>query len=107
MAMVDDALDGGGDEEDTGRQHDDGFDEGGEGLDLAVTIVVALVGGAVGDFDGEEGDGGGDEVDAGVGGLAQQAEGAGDEAGGELERGHERGGDDGEDGGGALGGVGD
>ena len=48
---------------------------------FAVAVVVVFVGGAVCDLDGEEGDGGGDEVDAGVGGLRQHAEGAGEEAG--------------------------
>ena len=85
-----------------GAEHDDGFDEGGEGFDLAVAVVVALVGGAVGDADGEEGDGGGDEVDAGVGGFGEHAEGAGEDSGEELEERDGEGGEDGGERGGAV-----
>ena len=70
-----------------------------------MAVVVVVVGGAVGDLDGEEGDGGGDEVDAGVGGLGEHAERAGEDAGEELEEGDAEGGEDGEERGGALGAV--
>ena len=68
-----------------------------------MAVVVLVVGGAVGDADGEEGDGGGDEVDAGVGGLGEHAERAGEDAGEELEEGDAEGGEDGGERGGALG----
>ena len=58
------------DDPDAGGEHDAGLDEGGERLDLAVTVVVIFVGGPVGDLDGEERDGGGDEVDCGMRGFA-------------------------------------
>ena len=67
VIVEDDAVDGLVDDPDGGGEHEAGFDEGGEGLNLAVAVVVVVVGGAVCDLDGEEGDGGGDEVDAGVG----------------------------------------
>ena len=65
-----------------------------------------VVGGPVGDADGEEGDGGGDEVDAGVRGLGEHAERAGKDAGEELEQGDGEGGEDGGERGGVLFGVG-
>ena len=99
----DDAADGLGEDPDTGGEHKDSFDSGGEAFDLAVAIGVVGIGGAVGDVDGEEGDACGDEVDAGVGGLGEHAEGAGEEAGEELEEGYTEGGEDGEEGGGTLG----
>ena len=105
VVVEDDAAERFADDPDAGGEHDAGFDECGEGFDLAVAVVVVLVGGTVGDLDGEEGDGGGDEVDGGVGGFAQHAERAGDDAGDEFEQGDEGGGEDGEDGGRALGGV--
>ena len=76
---------------------------GGEAFELAVAVVVLLVGGAVGDADGEEGDGGGDEVDAGVGGFGEHAERAGEDAGDELEQRDGRGGEHRGERGGALG----
>jgi hypothetical protein len=66
VVVEEDAVNRLGDQPDAGGKHDAGLDEGGEGLDLAMAVVVVLVGGAVGDLDGEEGDDGGDEVDAGV-----------------------------------------
>ena len=68
---------------------------------MAVGVVV--VGGTVGDLDGEEGDAGGDEVDAGVSGFGEHAERAGEEAGEELEERDTEGGEDGEERGGTLG----
>ena len=62
------------DDPDGRSQHEAGFDEGGEGFDFAMAVGVIVVGGAVGGADGEEGDGGGDEVDGGVRGLGQHAE---------------------------------
>ena len=84
-------LDGFGDDPDAGGEHEDGLDEGGEGFDFAVAVGVVVVGGAVGDLDGEESDGGGDEIDGGVGGLGEHAERAGEEAGEELEERDDRG----------------
>ena len=63
---------------------------------FAVAVAVVVVGGAVGGLDGEEGDGGGDEIDGGVGGLGQHAERAGEEPGDELEQGDDGGGAHGE-----------
>jgi len=68
------AADGLGENPDAGAEHENGFDAGGEALDLAMAIGVDGVGGAVGDLDGEECDGGGDEVDAGVRGLREHSE---------------------------------
>ena len=69
VVVEEEAVDGLVDDPDGGGKHEAGFDEGGERLDFAVAVVVVVVGGAVGDLDGEEGDGRGDEVDAGVGSL--------------------------------------
>ena len=99
----DDAADGFGEDPDAGAEHEDGFDGGGEAFDLAVAVGVVVVGGAVGDLDGEEGDGGGDEIDAGVRGFGEHAEGAGEEAGEEFEERDAEGGEDGEERGGTLG----
>ncbi len=49
VLVEEDAADGLGDDPDAGGEHEDGFDEGGEAFDLAVAVVVVLVGGAVGD----------------------------------------------------------
>src|ERR1700677_2635019 len=103
MLAMNDAVYGFGEDPYAGGEHEDGFDGGGEAFDLAVAVGVAGVGGAVGDLDGEEGDGCGDEVDAGVGGFGEHAEGAGEEAGEELEESDTEGGEDGEERGGALG----
>ena len=84
MLAEDDATDGFGEDPDRGAEHDDGFDEGGEGFDFSVAVVVGVVGGAVGDVDGDEGDGGGDEIDAGVGGFGEHAERSGEESGEEF-----------------------
>ena len=98
-----DAADGLGEDPDAGGEHEDGFDGGGEALDLAVAVGVVGVGGTVGDLDGEEGDAGGDEVDAGVRGFGEHAERAGEKAGEEFEEGYSEGGEDGEERGGTLG----
>jgi hypothetical protein len=95
VVAEEDAVDGLIDDPEGGREHEAGFNEGGEAFDLAVTVVVIFVGGAVGHLDGEEGDGGGDEVDGGVRRLAQHAERAGEQAGEQLEQGDDRGGGDG------------
>ena len=87
---------------DAGGEHEDGFDGGGEAFDLAVAVGVIGVGGPVGDLDGEESDGGGDEVDAGVSGFGEHAERAGEDAGKEFEERDTQGGDDGEERGGTL-----
>ena len=88
----DEAVDGLVDDPDGGGEHEAGFDEGGEGFDLAVAVVVVFVGGAAGDLDGEEGDRRGDKIDGGVCGLGQHAERTGEQAGDELERGNDGGG---------------
>ncbi len=69
MAAEEDAVDGLVDDPDGGGEHEAGLDEGGERLDLAVAIVVVFVGGAIGGAHGEEGDGGGDHIDAGMRGF--------------------------------------
>ena len=79
-----DAADGFGEDPDAGAEHEDGFDAGGEAFDLAMAVGVAVVGGTVGDLDGEEGDAGSDEIDAGVCGLGEHAKRAGEEAGDEA-----------------------
>ena len=63
MAVEDDAADGLVDDPRAGGEHDARLDEGGQRLHLAVAVVVHLVGGTVGDLDGEESDRRGDEVD--------------------------------------------
>ncbi len=86
MGVMHDAVDGGAGDPDAGAEHEDGLEGGGEALQLAVAVVVLLVGGHVRYADGEEGDGGGDEIDEGVRGLAEHAERAGEQAGEELEQ---------------------
>ena len=71
----------------------------GEVLGLAVAVVVLLVGRADRDADGEERQQRGDEVRGGVRRLGEEGERAGGEAGAELERDQEAGGDDAEPGG--------
>jgi len=105
MLSVGDTTDGFGEDPDAGAEHEDGLDAGGEAFDLAVAVGVVGVGGSVGDLYGEEGDGGGDEVDAGVGGFGEHAEGAGEEAGEEFEKRDGEGGEHGEERGGTLGAV--
>jgi len=91
-----DPANGFGEDPDAGGEHEDGFDAGGEAFDLAVAVGVACVGGAVGDVNGEECDGGGDEIDAGVCGLREHAERTGEETGDEFEERDGEGGEDGE-----------
>ena len=55
-------------------------------LGLPVAVLVAEIGGAHGDADGEEGQQRGDEIGARVGGLRDEAEAVRGEAGAELER---------------------
>ena len=99
-------LDGLVDDPDAGDDQEEGLDEGGEVLDLAVAVGVVLVGGTVGDVDGQEGDDGGHQVEAGVGGLGQHPEAAGHEADDELDDGEENGRPDGAGGGGLFLGLG-
>jgi len=87
MGLVEDALEGLAGDPEAGAQHQKDLEGGGEAFELSMTVVVVLVGGAVGDADGDEGNGGGDEVDAGVRGLAQHAERPGEGTGNELEQG--------------------
>ena len=103
MFAEEDAADGFGENPDAGGEHEDGFDASGEAFDLAVAVGVVVVGGAVGDLDGEEGDGGGDEIDAGVSGFGEHAERSGEKAGEEFEARDGESGEDGEERGGTLG----
>ena len=91
----DDAADGLGYDPDAGGEHDAGFHECRERLDLAVSVVVVFVRGSVGDLDGEQGDGGGDQVDGGVSRLAEHAERAGENSSQQLEQRNDAGGEDG------------
>ena len=68
-----------------------------------MAVGMVGVGRAVGDLNGEESDSGGDEVDAGVSGLGEHAERAGEEAGEEFEESDGEGGEHGEERGGTLG----
>ena len=54
-----------------------GFEEGREVFKFAVAVGMALVGGLIGDADGEKGDDGGDEVEAGMECFGENAEAAG------------------------------
>ena len=94
--VEEDAVDGLVGDPDAGDDHEAGFDEGGEVLDLAVAVGVVFVGGLAGDADGEEGEAGAEQVDAGVGGVGEHAERAGEDSGDDLEEGHRAGGEDGE-----------
>ena len=78
-----------------GDEKEDGLDEGGEILDLAVAVRMGFVGRAVRDADGDEGDERGDEVEPRMGGLGQDAERSAEEADDELHAGQAQGGDDG------------
>ena len=62
-----------------------------------MSVGVVGIGRAVGDLDGEEGDAGGDEVDAGVCGLGEHTERTGEEAREEFEESDAKGGEDGEE----------
>jgi hypothetical protein len=73
MVVADDAANGLVDDPGAGGEHDARLDEGGQGFDLAVAVVVDVVGGAVGDLNGEESDSGGDQIDAGVGRLREHS----------------------------------
>ena len=105
VLVKEDALNRLGDNPEARAQHDEGLNQGGERLSFAVAVVVVCVGGAVGDLDREQGDGGGDEVDGGMGRLAQHAERAGEHAGEQLEQRDDACSDDGENCGRALGSV--
>ena len=106
MLVEEDAADGFGENPDAGGEHQEGLDEGGEAFDLSVTVVVIFVGGPVGDLDGEEGDRSGAEVDAGVCGLGEHAQRAGEQSGQQLEQGNDQSGEDRQQRGRTLGGVG-
>ena len=62
------------DDVDGGEDEQAGFDEGGEIFEFAVAVWVALVGGLIGDADGEKRDDGGDEVEAGMQRFGEDAE---------------------------------
>ena len=86
-----------GDNPDAGGEHDAGFDEGGERFDLAVAVVVVLIGRLVGNLDGEQRDDGGKQVDGRMGRFGQHAQRAGEDAGEELEQRNHTGSEHGED----------
>src|ERR1700690_2554809 len=85
--MEEQALDGFVDDEDACEEQEPGFDEGRKVFDFAMAVLVVGVGGFVGEAHGKEGDGGGDQVEKGVGGFRQNAEAAGGDADDNLERG--------------------
>jgi len=61
-AVKKEALDGFGDDPDTGEKEQSGFDEGGEIFEFAVSVLMVGVGGLVGNADGEKRYEGGDEI---------------------------------------------
>ena len=72
--VEEEAIEGFIDDVDGGEEEQAGFDEGGEIFKFAVAVGVALVGRLIGNADGEKGDDGGDEVEAGVQGFGENAE---------------------------------
>ena len=106
MVVQQNAAEGLVDDPDAGGEHDAGLDEGCKRFHLAVAVVVLFVGGTVGNLDGEEGDGRGDEVDGGVGRLAQHSQRSGEQASDQLKQCDDRGGGNRKGRGGALRGVG-
>lgn len=71
---VDEAMDGFPDDPGAGDEEQRGLEDGAEVFELGVAVGVVGVGGLVGDADGEVGDDGGDEVEAGVGRLGEHAQ---------------------------------
>ncbi len=59
---------------DGGEDEQAGFDECGEIFKFTVAVGMALVGGLIGDTNGEKGDDGGDQVEAGMEGFGEDAE---------------------------------
>ena len=80
------AVDGLGADRERDEQEEGALGERGEVLGLAVAVVVVAVGRAQRDADREQRQQRGDEVGRRVGGLGEEGDRAGDEAGAELER---------------------
>ena len=105
MLAKDQAAHGLGDDPDAGAEHENGLDKRGEALDLAVTIVVFVVGRTIGDANGKERDEGRNKIDGGVRCFGQHAERSGEQTGEQLERCDDKRGEYREESGGALGGA--
>ncbi len=74
--MKKEALEGFINDVDGSEDQEAGLDEGGEIFEFAVAVRMALVGGPVGNADGEKGDDRGNKIEAGMEGLGKHAEAA-------------------------------
>ena len=74
MPAMDDTANGFGGDPDGGAGHEQNFDPGRDAFEFSMSVIVLGVRGLVGDADGEQGEDGGEEVDAGMGGFAEHTE---------------------------------
>ena len=106
MGAVQQPANGFGDDPDRRPEHERDLDKGRQAFDLAMAVVVIFIGWPVGDPDRDQREHGGNQVDRRVRGFGQHAERPGDEASQQLERGNNRGGQNGEQRSRPLGGLG-
>ena len=86
--MEEDAVDGFVGDPEAGDDHQAGFHEGGEVLNLAVAVGVIFVGGLAGDAHREEGEARAQQVDAGMRRIGEHAQRTGEDAGDNLQPSH-------------------
>ena len=84
--LEDQALDGLVDDPQAGSQEEDGFQQGGEVFGLSPSVGVFLAGRPAGDPHGPERHAGGHEVQAGMGGLGEDAQAVGEDSDDQLQQ---------------------